>query len=85
MDKFRWMPEEEADPAIVGNDFPPATLDSDASSYNNNTNMAGEMDDCMATIMDETMENDPEDQPPLGSDDEEQVYYAKYREEKPGA
>jgi hypothetical protein len=76
MDKLRWMPPdtEEANSTIMASDdYQPQGIDSEGSSFNNNANMPGEMDDGVATIVDESMENDPEDQPPLGSNDEEQV------------
>lgn len=73
MDKLRWMPEEEAaESTIIASGIPgPPGVDSDGSSFNNNA--SAEMDEGMA-MMEESMENEPEDQPPLGSDDEEQVY-----------
>ena len=73
MDKLRWMPEgEAAEHAIIASGIAgPPGVDSEGSSFNNNA--SAEMEEGMA-MMEESMENEPEDQPPLGSDDEEQVY-----------
>uniref|UniRef100_A0A915LCZ0 non-specific serine/threonine protein kinase n=1 Tax=Meloidogyne javanica TaxID=6303 RepID=A0A915LCZ0_MELJA len=74
MDKLRWMPEEEAESTIVASDYQcqPQGVDSEGSSYNAHANMSGD-GACDDGVIDGSMDNDQEDQPPLGSDDEEQV------------
>jgi len=74
MDKLRWMPEEEAESTIVASDYQcqPQGVDSEGSSYNAHANMSGD-GACDDGLIDGSMDNDQEDQPPLGSDDEEQV------------
>jgi hypothetical protein len=79
MDKLNWIPPskdvDEIESTLVASDFPPPGVDSEGSSYHNNNNADnwGDMDDGVATMMEESMEHDQEDEPPLGSDDEEQV------------
>nr|CAD2146801.1 unnamed protein product [Meloidogyne enterolobii] len=80
MDKLRWMPEEEAESTIVASDYQcqPQGVDSEGSSYNAHANMSGD-GACDDGLIDGSMDNDQEDQPPLGSDDEEQEDPKDYR------
>uniref|UniRef100_A0A1I8AXF2 non-specific serine/threonine protein kinase n=1 Tax=Meloidogyne hapla TaxID=6305 RepID=A0A1I8AXF2_MELHA len=75
MDKLRWMPEEEAESTIVASDYPQQGVDSEGSSYNAHANMSGD-GACDDALIDGSMDND---QPPLGSDDEEQEDPKDYR------
>uniref|UniRef100_A0A914GW16 non-specific serine/threonine protein kinase n=1 Tax=Globodera rostochiensis TaxID=31243 RepID=A0A914GW16_GLORO len=64
MDNLHWFPEDELPP----NDFPPAlSMESEGSSFNNNVN--AEMDEEM--MGEDTMHHE-DDQPVLGSDEDEQ-------------
>uniref|UniRef100_A0A915LVJ1 non-specific serine/threonine protein kinase n=1 Tax=Meloidogyne javanica TaxID=6303 RepID=A0A915LVJ1_MELJA len=80
MDKLRWMPEEEAESTIVASDYQcqPQGVDSEGSSYNAHANMSGD-GACDDGLIDGSMDNDQEGQPPLGSDDEEQEDPKDYR------
>lgn len=74
MDKLRWMPDEEAESTIVASEYLPQGVDSEGSSCNGHANMSGD-GLCDDALIDGSMEHDQEDQPPLGSDDEEQVFF----------
>ncbi|KAF7630012.1 Protein kinase domain-containing protein [Meloidogyne graminicola] len=78
MDKLRWMPDEEAESTIVASEYLPQGVDSEGSSCNGHANMSGD-GLCDDALIDGSMEHDQEDQPPLGSDDEEQEDPKDYR------